>query len=69
MQQNRFGTGEDEKIERDENVRCKVVEIPLLIDLCLAMRIREDHRGLSDFETVIYHPAFIFAIPGPKQNM
>ena len=45
-----------------------MVEIPLLIDLCSAMRIREGHRGLSDFETAIYHPALTFAIPGPKKG-
>ena len=49
-------------------MRCNVVEIPLLVDLCSAVRIREDHRVSSDFETVIYHPTLTFAIPGPKKK-
>ena len=38
LQQNRFGTGEDETIEREEDVRRHVGGMPLLIDLSLAMR-------------------------------
>ena len=38
LQQNRFGTGEDETIEREEDVRRHVGGMPLLTDLSLAMR-------------------------------
>ena len=38
LQQNRFGTGEDETIEREEDVRRHVEGMPLLTDLSLAMR-------------------------------
>ena len=55
--QNRFGTGEDNSIEREEDVLRRYVGVmPLLIDLCLAMRT--DHlaliRGVSEFATVVY---------------
>ena len=38
LQQNRYGTGEDETIEREEDVRRQVGGMPLLTDLNLAMR-------------------------------
>ena len=38
LQQNRFGTGEDETIQREEDVRRHVGGMPLLTDLSLAMR-------------------------------
>ena len=38
LQQNRFGTGEDETIEREEDARRHVGGMPLLTDLCLGMR-------------------------------
>ena len=38
LQQNRFGTGEDETIEREEVLRRHVGGMPLLTDLSLAMR-------------------------------
>ena len=38
LQQNRFGTGEDETIEREEDVRRHIGGMPLLTDLSLAMR-------------------------------
>ena len=38
LQQNRFGTGEDETIEKEEDVRCHAGGMPLLTDLRLAMR-------------------------------
>ena len=38
LHQNRFGTGEDETIEREEDVRRHVGGMPLLTDLSLAMR-------------------------------
>ena len=65
LQQNRFGTGEDETIEREEDVRRHVGGMPLLTDISLAMRtdplalIRE----VTEFVTVIYGPAVTFAFP------
>ena len=38
LQQNRFGTGEDETIEKEEDVRRHAGGMPLLTDLSLAMR-------------------------------
>ena len=38
LQQNRFGTGEDETIEREEDMRRHAGGMSLLIDLSLAMR-------------------------------
>ena len=38
LQQNRFGTGEDETIQREEDVRRHVGGMPQLTDLSLAMR-------------------------------
>ena len=38
LQQNRFGTGEDETIQREEDVQRDVGGMPLLTDLSLAMR-------------------------------
>ena len=68
MQQNRFGTGEDQTIEREEDVRRHVGGMPLLTDLSLAMRT--DHsaliRGAREFVTVIYGPAVTFAFPDVK---
>ena len=68
LQQNRFGTGEDEKIEREEDVSRHVGGMPLLTDLSLA--IRTDtlalFRGATEFVTVIYGPAVTFAFPDVK---
>ena len=67
LQQNRFGTGEDETIEKEEDVRRHAGGMPLLTDLSLAMRtvplalIRET----TEFMTVIYCPAVTFAFFGP----
>ena len=68
LHQNRFGTGEDETIEREEDVRRHVGGMPLLTDQSLAMRtdplalIRE----ATEFVTVIYIPAVTFAFPDVK---
>ena len=55
LQLNRFGTGDDETIEREEDVRRHAGGIPRLTDLSLAMRT--DHlvlfRGATEFVTVI----------------
>ena len=68
LQQNCFGTGEDETIEREEDVRRHVGGIPLLTDLSLAMRTDPLAliRGATEFVTVIYGPAVTFAFPDVK---
>ena len=68
LQQNRFGTGEDETIEREEDVRRHVGGMPLLTDLSLAMRTDPLAliRGVTEFVTLIYGPAVTFAFPDVK---
>ena len=68
LQQNRFGTGEDETIEREEDVRRHVGGMPLLTDLSVAMRTDPLAliRGATEFVTVIYGPAVTFAFPDVK---
>ena len=68
LQQNRFGTGEDETIEREEDVRRHVGGMPLLTDLSLAMRTEPLAliRGVTEFVTVIYGPAVTFAFTDVK---
>ena len=68
LQQNRFGTGEDETIEREEDVRRHVGGMPLLTDLILTMRTDPLAliRGVTEFVTVIYGPAVTFAFPDVK---
>ena len=70
LQQNRFGTGEDETIEREEDVRRHVGGMPLLTDLSLAMRTDPLAliRGVTEFVTVIYGPAVTFAFPDVKME-
>ena len=66
--QNRFGTGEDETIQREEDVRRHVGGMPLLTDLSLAMRTDPLAliRGATEFVTVIYGPAVMFEFPDFK---
>ena len=68
LHQNRFGTGEDATIEREEDVKRHVGGMPLLTDLSLAMRTDplELIRGATEFVTVIYGPAVTFAFPDVK---
>ena len=68
LQQNRFGTGEDETIQREEDVRRHVGGMPLLTDLSLAMSTDPIAliRGATEFVTVIYGPAVMFAFPDVK---
>ena len=68
LQQNRFGTGEHETIEREEDVRRHAGSMPLLTDLSLAMRTDPLAliRGATEFVTVIYGPAVTFAFPDVK---
>ena len=55
LQQNRFGTGEDQTIEREEDVRRHVGDMLLFTDLSLAMRTDPLAmiRGATEFVTVI----------------
>ena len=68
LQQNRFGTGEDETIQKEEDVRCHAGSMPLLTDLTLAMRTDPLGliRGATEFVKVIYGPAVTFAFPDVK---
>ena len=68
LQQNRFGTGEDETIGREEDVRRHVGGMSLLTDLSLAMRTNPLAliRGDTEFVTVIYGQAVTFAFPDVK---
>ena len=68
VQQNRFGTGEDETIEKEEDVRRHVGGMPLLTDLCLGIRTDPSAliRGATELVTVIYGPAVTFAFPDVK---
>ena len=68
LQQNRFGTGEDETIQREEDVRRHAGGIPLLTDLSLAMRTDPLALigGATEFVTVINSPAVTFAFPNVK---
>ena len=70
LQQNRFGTGEDETIQREEDVRRHVGGMPLLTDLSLAMRTDPLAliRGATEFVTVIYGPVVTFAFPDVKME-
>ena len=68
LQQNLFGTGEDETIEKEEQLRRHPGCMHLSTNLSLAMRT--DHlaliRGATEFVTVIYRPAVTFAFPDVK---
>ena len=68
LQQNRFGTGGDETIEREDDVRRHAGGMPLLTDLSLAMRTDPLAliRGATEFVTVIFGPAVTFAFPDFK---
>ena len=70
LQQNHFGTGEDETIEREEGVRRHAGGMPLLTDLSLAMRTDPLAliRGATEFVTVIYGPAVTFAFTDVKME-
>ena len=71
LQQNRFGTGEDETIEKEEDVRRHAGGMPLLTNLSLAMRTDPLAliRGATEFVTVIYGPAVTFAFPDVKVGL
>ena len=68
LQQNHFGTREDETIQREEDVRRHAGGMPLLTDLSLAMRTDPLAliRGATEFMAVIYGPSVTFAFPDFK---
>ena len=68
LHQNRFGTGEDETIQREEDVRRHAEGITLLTDLSLAMRIDPIAliKGATEFVKVIFDPAVLFGFPDVK---
>ena len=68
LQQNCFGTGEDETIKKKEDVRRHTGDMPLLTDLSLARRTDPLSliRGATEFVTVIYGLAVTFAFPDVK---
>ena len=68
LQQNRFGTGEDEMIEKEKGVRRHAGGMPLLTDLSPAMRTDPLAliRGNAEFVTVIYGHAVTFAFSEVK---
>ena len=70
-QQNRCRTGEDETIQREEDVRRLAGGIPLLTDLSLAMRTDPLAliTGATEFVTLIYGPAVTFACPDSLQEV
>ena len=65
-----WNTGEDETIQREEDVRRHVGGKPLLTDLSLAMKTDPLAliRGATEFVTVIYGPSVTFAFPDVKEE-
>ena len=65
--QNRHMTGEEKNPKTRENWREANGGIPLLTDLCLAMRSDPVGviRGLEEVVTCIYGPAVTYAFPDP----
>ena len=70
LQQNCFGTGEEETIEREEDVRRHVGGMPLLrrhaSELGYENRSLGTDQRVTEFVTVIYGPAVTFAFPDVK---
>ena len=67
MMQNRHMTGEDENPTSKEEWKKMNRGMPLLTDLCLAMRSDPMGiiRGLEEVVTCIYGPAVTYAFPDP----
>ena len=65
LPQNRFGTGQDKTIEKEEDLRRHTRGKPLLTDLSLAMKTAPLAmiRGNTEFVKVIYDPVVTFAFP------
>ena len=70
LQQNRYGIGEDETIQKEEDVRLQAGGMILLTDLSLAMRTDPLAliRGATELVTVIYGPAVTFAFAFPDSE-
>ena len=64
---NRFLTGEERNPKTREEMREANGGIPLLTDLCLAMRSDPlgKIRGLGEVVTCVYRPAVTYAFPDP----
>ena len=67
LMQNRYLTGEERNPKTREELKEANGGIPLLTDLCLAMRSVPLGmiRGIGDVVTCIYGPAVTYAIPDP----
>ena len=67
VMQNRYLTGEERKLKTREEWKEANGGIPLLTDLCLAMRSDPLGviRGLGEVVTCIYGPAMMYAFPDP----
>ena len=65
LMQNRYLTGEQRNPKTREEMREANGDIPLLIDLCLAMRSDPlgMNRGLGEVVTCVYGPALKYAFP------
>ena len=65
--QNRYLTGEERIPKTKEEVREANVGIPLLTDLCLAMKSDPVGMitGFGEVATCVYGPAVTYAIPDP----
>ena len=65
--QNRYLTGEEKKPKTKEELNEEIGCMPLLTDLCLAMRSDPLGmiRGLCEVVTCIYGPAVTHALPDP----
>ena len=68
LQQNRFGTGEDETIQKEKDVPRHAGGMRLLTDLSLSMRTDPlaRIRGATEFSTVIHGPSVTFAFTDVK---
>ena len=71
LHQSRFGTGDDEPMQKEEDKRRHAGGMPLLTDLSLAMKTDPLAliRGLTELVTVIYGPAVTFAFPDVKWRL
>ena len=67
LMQNRYLTGEERSPKTREEVREPNGGIPLLTDLCLAIRSEPVGmiRGLGEVVTCVYGPAVTYAFPDP----
>ena len=70
LHENRFGSGEDDTVKKDEDMRRNFSSLPLLIDFFLAMRSDPllPRREISEFLTVVDGRAASFAFPCSKED-